>query len=677
MDLEKLKKHYKSLLSAVQYHNYRYYEKNDPAITDVEYDKLYRELVQLERKHPELKGTLSPTETVGSGEGDYVEKRKHYYQMYSLDNVFSYVELSEWVVRTCQKIKEDYPSLAEKCTVIAEGKYDGLSFEVCYRNGELEDIITRGGGLVGDSILRHVDALKGIPRKTTIPGTFVAKGEILFSTEGFVMYNQQREVRNQRAYKAPRNSAAGLISRKEPLTDVQLSTIIHGVSEPQSIIDMDIAERIEYLTQAGFRYAPTVFNIPLLHISDNPKMVKYLHETLLLLGNRKRFPEFPLDGGVVKIEGPSEVIKGLGYTAKSPRFEIAYKFEDESYITQLIDVAFQVGRTGSVTPVGELYPVEVGGATIRYATLHNRKVMRSLDIRVGDHVEIVRSGDVIPKVIRVVKERRTGREQKLVFPTTCPACGSKLDTSYVVFRCINESCPAQRDARIAHFFSKNGIDAKGVGDKNVSAILEHLKLNDPLDFFDLNANDLTTFANFGQKSAENFIRSLEKAKKLCTLEKLISAFGIRYCGQATSNLLTQYCKDLDEVATFVHSDDILYVKGLGETAVYGLRTFFSSEYGKTLIEKCRETGLWPCVQDPQTGPLSGEIICITGKHPWTQKELLAFITNAGGFVSPSVTNTTTLLISPEGSNSAKTKKAQKLGIPIRSAESLMERLNLL
>lgn len=677
MDMEKLKKHYSSLLDSVEYHNYRYYEKNDPVISDVEYDKLYRELKSMEEKYPELLGGVTPTTYVGSGDADYVNKKQHYYRMYSLDNVFSREELSEWIAKTCGKIKQEFPHLAEQCTVIAEGKYDGLSFEVCYRDGVLEDIITRGGGLVGDSILRHVSALKNIPRETPIKETFIAKGEILFSTAGFVEYNQQREESSGKKYKSPRNSAAGLISQKEPLTGVELDTIIHGVSEPQSIVDMEIGKRVEYLADAGFRYSPTVFKLPLLHISDNPTMVKYLHETLLLLSNRKRFPEFPLDGGVVKIEGPKEVIKSLGYTAKSPRFEIAYKFEDETYITQLLNVNYQVGRTGSITPVGELAPVDVGSAVIKYATLHNKKIIRSLDIRVNDYVEIVRSGDVIPKIVRVVKERRTGNEEKLIFPITCPACGGELDKSYVVYRCVNEGCPAQQESRTQHFFSKDGIDAKGVGSKNVASIIDHLGLSDPLEFFDLDAETLTTFASFGEKSANNFVNSLQRAKNECTLEKLISAFGIRYCGQVTSRLLTQHCRDLDEVSRFVMSDDILYIKGFGDISVSGLRNFFSGEYGKSLVEKCREKGLWPEVSDPKTGPLSGEVICITGKHPWKKKDLQDHIRNAGGYVSPSVTNTTTLLISPEGSSSAKTKKAEKLSIPIRSADSLMERLNLI
>ena len=660
---EEIQEQARELRDRINYHAYRYYVLDDPVIADVEYDRLFRRLLELEEQYPELVTPDSPSRRVGGAPLAGFEEVRHVHPMLSLDNVFSADELAEFEEKVQRYLKSTEP-----ITYIAEPKMDGLAVELVYEQGVLVTGATRGDGLVGENITPQLKTVQSIPLKLqgdggSIPEQLVVRGEVFLGREGFAALNRQRAEAGEPLFANPRNAAAGSLRQLDPKVTARrpLDCFVYAAADSDSVPCTRQSELFTWLAGLGFAVNPY---IKLCRgLSDVRAHYAYLLEIRDDLA-------YEIDGMVVKVDD-FVLQQRLGNTARAPRWAVAWKFPAVQATTTIEAVEFQVGRTGAVTPVALLKPVNVEGVVVQRATLHNQDEIERKDLRIGDTVLIQRAGDVIPEVVKPIIEQRTGSEQPILFPDTCPVCGHPLlrPAGEAVTRCVNPHCPAQRLQSLIYFAGKSGMDIEGLGKKSVEQLVQEGLVADIPDFFRLRKDDLIEMAGWGEKSAENVMVALEKARQV-PLARFLGALGIRYVGEVTAALIARHFETLEAVMTAT-KDDLLSIEGIGEQAAASLVDYFSDPSTRDMIEQLLAEGLTilPPVEGEQ--PLTGRVFLFTGTlHSMGRNEAKQIVKELGAQVVSGLSNRVTDFVAGEKPGS-KLKKAQERNIPVVGEEEFL------
>ncbi len=640
-------------------HNRLYYVEAQPEISDREFDRLLEELAALEAAHPELADPDSPTRRVGGEPLTGFAPVRHAQPMRSLGNTYSEDELREFDARV-RKILGDHPY-----TYVVEPKIDGVAISLRYEQGRLVLGATRGDGETGDDITANLRTLRSIPLRLEGPlaetAVIEVRGEAFMPNEGFRKLNDQRQADGLEAFANPRNATAGSLKQLDPklVATRPLDAIFYACGELDGWNPPTHEELLQGLRDAGLRIAPWHKPCP-----DFEAVRTAIHE----LAERKASLPFGIDGAVIKVNERT-TYEELGYTAKSPRWAIAFKYEPEQAQTRLRDIVVQVGRTGVLTPVAELDPVPVAGSTVSRATLHNEEEIARKDIRIGDRVVIEKAGEVIPAVVRVVAEARTGAERTFAMPETCPACGSKVERAEgeVAVRCLNAACPAQVKSRLRHFASRGAMDIEGLGEVLVEQLVDRGLVASPADLYRLTAEQVADLERMGGKSAENLIRGIEASKDR-DLWRLIFALGIRHVGAGGAQALEASVQTLDELMA-KSAEDLESVRDIGPVVARSIADFFAVAENRQLVERLREAGVnlarkGGAVVSGADGPLAGKTVVVTGSlEAFTREEAQEAVRKAGGKPTGSVSRSTDLVVAGPGAGS-KLKKAQDLGIEV-------------
>ncbi|HXA52986.1 MAG TPA: NAD-dependent DNA ligase LigA [Candidatus Acidoferrum sp.] len=647
------------LRDELQHHEYQYYVLDNPQISDSEYDALMRKLQALEEQHPDLITPDSPTQRVGGKAREGFIKVRHSSQMLSLDNALNETELREFDRRVRELLG------GEPFRYVAELKMDGLSMAAHYEHGRFVSALTRGNGVIGEDVTENARTIRSMPlRVPSEAGAFEVRGETVMGRRAFERLNADRDERGLSRFANPRNAAAGSLRVLEPqvtasrrleyytyflLTDGRPSHASHW-------------ESLGALKKMGFKVNP------------KSKLCLTIDEVIAFCAEyEKQREELPyeIDGVVVKVDSVAQQER-LGYTAKAPRWAIAYKYPARQATTKVDNIEVQVGRTGALTPVAKLAPVEVGGVTVSRATLHNEDEIERLGLQIGDEVVIERSGDVIPKVVRVSSQGSWRRPFHM--PSTCPVCGSRIvrEEGEAASRCININCPARLKESILHFASRGVMNIDGVGDALVDQLVDKGIVHGIADLYDLRIEDLMALDRMGVKSAGNVIRNIAKSKEN-PMPRVISALGIRFVGERTAVFLAETFGTLDAIAGAT-ADELQKAEEVGPKVAASLADFFREPTNRELLDRLRAAGLQFTYEftRPQGGPLEGKIFVLTGTLPTLSREQAKeLIERAGGKVSGSVSKKTNYIVAGEDSGS-KLAKARELGIPILTEDDLRE-----
>ncbi len=648
-DISNIKERIEYLSEYLKKQNDAYYINNSPEITDIEYDMLYNELKNLENEYPNLKLPNSPTAFVGSDISNQ-KTLNHKERMYSLDNAFTINELINFV----NKISKDYNiKLPEVCL---EHKIDGFSINLLYENGFLKYALTRGDGIKGEIVTDNIKQVSGIPMQIPYKETIEIRGEIFLSKKDFARINQERQDKNQKLFANPRNAAAGTIKLKDSSIvkerNLQMFAYSLGYIDPNSSLNLKShSDILRLLKEFSFSV-----NENFTTINDFQSMSDYCN----YWENNKESLYYEIDGIVLKINDLS-LQNELGYTGKSPKWAIAYKFKAEEKISTLKEVIYQVGRTGAVTPVAILEPTQIAGSTVSRATLHNADEIERLDLRLGDKVRIIKSGEIIPKIIDVVKENRPDISNQVIFTKTCPSCNSTLhkENDSIVFYCDNIDCPAQLNRRIEHFASRDAMNIEGLGESVISQLISNNLINSIESIYNIDFNVFQTLDRQGKKSADNLKYAIENSKNM-PLDKLIFSLGIRFVGQKTSKILASYFKSLDKLAQAGFST-LVNINEIGEKIAKSITEFFSAQENQILIQNLKDIGLNTELDSDESISeiLKDKKVLVTGTlDNFTRTEVHHLIEKHGGTLTSSVSKNLDYLI--VGTNpGSKLEKAKK------------------
>ncbi|MCU4675755.1 NAD-dependent DNA ligase LigA [Catenovulum sp. 2E275] len=665
--LNQTKQQIAELRRLLEDYNYQYYVQDNPSVPDAEYDRVMRELIALEQAHPEFQSPDSPSQKVGGQALSVFEQVEHRVPMLSLDNVFSDDELKAFEQRIFDRLKNNQ-ALEFSC----EPKLDGLAISILYRNGKLVQAATRGDGRVGENVTDNIKTIRSIPLKLrgdNFPAELEVRGEVFMPKAGFEKLNQQQKENGGKVFANPRNAAAGSlrqldskITAARPLAFYAYSV---GYFEPEDNIASSHFARMMQLKDWGLPVCPVIKKVT---------GCQQLAEYYQWIGEQRNSLAYEIDGVVYKVDS-IELQQTLGFVARAPRWATAHKFPAQEEITQLLDVEFQVGRTGAITPVARLQPVSVGGVTVSNATLHNADEIERLQIKIGDTVIIRRAGDVIPQIVSVVEEKRDDAElTDIVFPTECPVCGSHVERieNEAVTRCSGGLiCGAQLKESIKHFASRKALDVDGLGNKLVEAFVDLEMIKTPADLFKLTAEQIAQMERMGQKSAENLVNALEKAKQT-TLAKFLYSLGIREVGEATANNLALHFKTLDAVQT-ANFEQLIEVNDVGQVVAEHIVSFFAEAHNQTVIEDLLAAGInWPQIEvvSADEQPLKDKIFVLTGTlSTMGRNDAKAYLQGLGAKVTGSVSAKTDYLVAGESAGS-KLTKAQDLGIEILTEDDL-------
>lgn len=651
-------------------YNREYYELDQPTVPDAEYDRLFRELVDIEQQHPEFQSDFSPTQKVGGKALDAFTQVEHETPMLSLDNAFSPDEFEAFAARVSERL--DSASAIAFC---CEPKLDGAAVSILYEQGELVRAATRGDGQTGEDITANVRTIRNVPLQ--LQGDFPAKvevrGEVFMPTQAFEKYNQNALAAGEKTFANPRNAAAGSlrqldsrITAKRPLHFYAYSMGV--VSEDVRLADTHFG-RLEQLQSWG------------LPISDEVKVVAHSSECKSYYDDilaRRASLRYEIDGIVLKVNSIAQQ-QDLGFVSRAPRWAIAWKFPAQEELTVIRGVDFQVGRTGAITPVARLEPVAVGGVTVSNATLHNADEIERLDIHIGDTVIIRRAGDVIPQVVQVVAERRPSDAQPIEFPSHCPVCESHVERAEgeAVARCTGGLiCAAQRREAIKHFASRKAMDIDGLGDKLIESLVEREWVKSPADLYRLSVRELAHLPRMGEKSAEKINQAIA-ASKITTLPRFLYALGIREVGEATAANLAAHFATLDALSD-ADSDALEQVADVGTVVASHIFQFFREPHNQAVINELLELGItWPAVEKlaQSEATLAGNTYVLTGTlSQMTRDEAKQALQARGAKVSGSVSAKTTAVIAGDNAGS-KLTKAEQLGVTILSEADLIDLLN--
>ncbi len=652
----------------INHHNYRYYILDDPEITDSEYDRLLRELQDLEQHYPDLITPDSPTQRVGAAPLESFSEVKHRIPMLSLGNAFNNEEVLDFDRRARERLDVEVIDYA------VEPKLDGLAISLRYENGVLVQAGTRGDGTTGEDVTLNVRTIDTIPLRLVgddYPQVLEVRGEIIMNKAGFEKLNRQRREQGEKEFVNPRNAAAGSLRQLDPrITAARpLSFFSYGVGE---VLGGRLEDRhsaiIKQLQGWGLR------------INPESKVVKGVQGCLdyyqKIQEKRDSLP-YEIDGVVFKVDSIAQQER-LGFVARAPRWAIARKFpaQEEMTVVEAIDV--QVGRTGALTPVARLQPVFVGGVTVSNATLHNQDEIDRLDVRVGDTVIVRRAGDVIPQIVSVVRSRRQGRPRKFKMPTHCPVCGSateRIEGEAKTFCTGGLYCEAQRKEMIKHFASRRALDIEGLGEKLVEQLVDAGLVHDPADLYALNEAQLSGMERMAEKSAQNILAALEKSKQT-TLARFIYALGIHNVGETTAQTLAQHFATLEQLMT-ADEESLQAAPDVGPIVAHSIVTFFAQPHNREVIDKLLAAGLhWPEVEikSEDALPLKGKTFVLTGTlTQMSRNDAKAALQALGAKVSGSVSKKTDYVVVGENPGS-KAVKAEQLGIEILSESELLQRL---
>ena len=657
------------LREQIEFHNRRYYEHEDPVIADADYDRLVRELLDLELRFPELATPDSPTQRVGASPRKAFAEVRHEIPMLSLDNAFSEDEVEAFD----RRVRERLEMPAGSVDYVAEPKLDGLAVSLIYEGGVLVRGATRGDGRVGENVTANVRTIRDIPLRLVghgYPDRFEVRGEVFMSKGGFRLFNERAINKGEKAFVNARNAASGSLRQLDPRVTASrpLAFFCHGFGIfPRGELPEGHHALLGRLQSWGLPICPEV--TPVEGVAG---CLAYFHR---LLARRNELP-YDIDGVVYKVNRHSQQDR-LGFVARAPRWAIAHKFPAEEMTTRVEAIDLQVGRTGALTPVARLAPVFVGGVTVSSATLHNAEEVRRKDIRVGDTVVVRRAGDVIPEVVKVIGELRPTEARIFAMPNRCPVCGSLIESTPgdVVARCSGGLyCPAQQKESIKHFASRRAMDIDGLGDKLIDQLLDRRLIKTAADLYRLREEDLIELDRMGRKSAENLLRALEKSKTT-TLARFLYALGIREVGEVTAQVLTGHFRTLDNLMQ-ADQQALQMVRDIGPSVAGHVATFFAQLHNRQVIDALVEAGMhWPAESATRTPQqLANLRFVLTGTlDSMTREEARARLEAAGAKVSGSVSKATRYLVAGEDPGS-KLVKAQILGITVLTEEDLLELL---
>ncbi len=654
MKLEEAKKQVEELREKLEYYAQKYYDEDKPEISDYEYDRLMNKLKALEKEFPELITKDSLTQKVGGHVKEGFKEVVHEVPLQSLQDVFSFMELQEFDERMKKQAKEE----KETVQYVVETKIDGLSMALEYVDGVFVRGATRGNGLIGEDVTDNLRTIKSIPKVLTKPETITVRGEVFIGTKEFEKLNEEQEVLGKPLFANARNAAAGSIRQlNSKITEERpLDIFIFNVQKWDKNPFHSHYEQLNYLEELGFQVNP-------VRILCNSQ--QEVEKAIQKIGDTRENLSFGIDGAVVKINSLSFREK-LGTTAKTPRWAIAYKYPPEAKETILKDIVCQVGRTGVITPMAILEPVKVAGSTISKTTLHNEDFIKEKDLKIGDTVVIQKQGDVIPEVIKVITEKRTGKERPFSMPTTCPVCGSPAvrEEGESATRCIGIECPAQLLRSMVHFVSKEGMDIDGLGLKIVEQLIEKGFLKNIADIYSLTTEDIASLKKNGNKFAENLMNAIEKSKTQ-DLFHLITALGIRQVGTKAAKVLAKKYKTIENLKNAT-LESLAETEDVGEITAGSILEFFKQEQTQDILEKLKQANVnMEIIQEEGIdNRFEGKTFVITGTlEKYTRTEVSNLIEKHGGKVSSSVSKKTNYVLAGEEAGS-KLVKAQELGITI-------------
>jgi len=655
----------RKLIDEINFHNYQYHGMDDPKISDQEFDQMVKALHDLEKKYPQLIQVDSPTQRVGSKPIDRFIQIDHLTPMLSLDNVFSMDELMSFEKRIKDKL-----SLKEDIEFIAEPKFDGVAVNLLYESGKLSYATTRGDGKTGEDVTHNVLTIKSIPitlNTSSPPEKVEIRGEIIISKNDFEKMNRENEEKNLKVFANPRNAAAGSIRQLDPniAKGRPLRFYAHGYGLLSNENDFtNHSDVIKYLNDLGIVVSPLSQLLTGAHECD-----KYYQK----IDSTRRSLDFEIDGVVYKVNKISYQ-KELGFVSKAPRWAIAHKFSSVEVESIILDVDFQVGRTGTITPVAKLDPINVGGVMVSNATLHNMDEIRRKDIRNGDHVFVRRAGDVIPEIVSVNKKKRAQQTKKIVFPSQCPSCGSEIvrKEGESAAKCTGgNACPDQIKEGLKHFVSRNAFDIEGLGEKIIDQLLDSNLIKTTSDLFSLNFDELISLERMAEKSSQNLLTSIESSK-IISFERFIYAQGINDVGLATSKSLAESFSSLEELIN-TEVEELLMIRDIGPIVANSILDFFKNIKNIENINRLIDMGvevIYPSDNDSQI--LSDKTFVITGTlKNMTRSEAKNFIENNGGKVTSAVSRNTNYLLAGDNPGS-KIKKAEDIGVSIINEDQMLD-----
>lgn len=667
MELKEAQVRVAELQSLLNQYGYEYYVLDKPSVPDSVYDKTMQELIELETKFPELQTPDSPTQRVGGQVLDAFKKVEHITPMLSLGNAFNEADLRDFDRRVKQGLGTDGYSY------ICELKIDGLAVSLRYENGLFVKGATRGNGTVGEDITANLKTIRSIPLRLNQPLTLEVRGEAFMPKKSFVELNMKKEENGEEPFANPRNAAAGSLRQLDPriAASRNLDIFLYGIGELGETGVTSHSGGLDLLHDLGLKTNP--YRQKCATIED---VLQYIEEW-----TAKR-PDLPyeIDGIVVKVDA-LEQQEELGVTAKSPRWAIAYKFPAEEVVTVLKDIELTVGRTGVITPTALLEPVRVAGTTVQRASLHNEDLIREKDIRIGDHVVVKKAGDIIPEVVNVLLDQRTGKEEEFRMPTHCPDCGSDLVRleGEVALRCINPKCPAQIREGLIHFVSRNAMNIEGLGEKVISQLFSESLIRDVADIYKLTYEQLIELERMGDKSVKNLLNAIEQSKNN-SMEHLLFGLGIRHVGAKAARVLAEEFEHMDRLSSAT-KEELIAINEIGEKMADAIVTYFEQDEFKQLIQELKDahvnmayTGKKKSAIAATDSPFSGKTIVLTGKmERYGRTEAKQFIEEQGGNVTGSVSKKTDIVIAGEDAGS-KLKKAQDLGIEIWDENRFLKEL---
>ncbi len=639
---------YQESVDKLKKYAYAYYVLDNPIVTDDEYDRLYKEVLQFENSHPKEIRFDSPTQRVGGVVLDEFQKAKHLSRMWSMEDAFSKEEVEQWIQRVEKRVSGE--------SFICEPKFDGLSLNLIYRDGVLDQALTRGDGIVGEDVTENAKTIKSIPLTIDYKELIEIRGEVVIRIKDFEKLNEERLKKGESLFSNPRNAAAGSLRQLDSKITAKRNLFFYPWGVGVNSLDFELhSQEMEYIFSLGFKKPPLSKKAQNLQEIDD-----FYHELL------KKKADLPvmMDGMAIKVD-EIKFQKILGFTVKYPRWSCAYKFPAVEKSTKIKDIILQVGRTGVVTPVAVVEPVEIDGAIVERATLHNFDEIERKDIRVGDKVIIIRSGDVIPKIIKVQTEFRDGSEKKIYRPTECPVCGSELLDEGALIKCQNLKCPARVVNAIRYYASRNCMDIDGLGEKIVEALYENHLLTSILELYSLTKEELLKLEGFQEKKAQNLIDAID-ASKGREAYRLLNGLGIEHIGEVASKKITLvFGNDYIDLS----EDELLKLDGIGEEMAASFTEFM--RVNRELVIKLQEIvkPTPPEKEEIKDNPFKDKRVVLTGSMSRSREEMKEFLESLGAKVSGSVSKKTDFLIYGKDPGS-KYEKAKELGVKMIDEEEL-------